>query len=251
MKTLYRKSPLSFALVWIALYCACQTLAYPLSRRIGVTYSAHALFSLPLTAALLGWIWKNGLLARYGLCRPALPARRFLWYLPLLVLASCSLWNGAAVSLPPADTACYMVQMLCVGFLEEVIFRGLLFLALTAEGVKKAAIISSVTFGLGHLLHQVDGSGMELLANLCQVAWAIGLGFLFVLIFHRGGSLLPCILTHAAINCVGAFASEAVLTAEARILWSASRLAIVAAYALVLLKTLPPRELSPVPGPDE
>ena len=104
---------------------------------------------------------------------------------------------------------------------------------------------------LGHLLHQVDGSGMELLANLCQVAWAIGLGFLFVLIFHRGGSLLPCILTHAAINCVGAFASEAVLTAEARILWSASRLAIVAAYALVLLKTLPPRELSPVPGPDE
>ena len=248
MKTLYQKSELSFALVWIAVYCVFQILANPLSDRIGITYSAHALLSLALTAALLRWIIKNGLLTRYGLCKPSLPARRFLWYIPLLVLASHNLWNGVAVNFPPADTACYMVQMLCVGFLEETIFRGLLFLALTGEGVKKAAVISSVTFGLGHLLHQVDGSGMELVANLCQVAGAVGIGFLFVILFYRGGSLLPCIVTHAAINCTGAFANTAGLTAGNRILWSASRLAIVALYALILIRTLPQRPADHRPG---
>ena len=40
-------------------------------------------------------------------------------------------------------------------------------------------------------------------------------------------------------------------TAGARILWSASPLAVAAACALSLLKTLPPRRFSPVPGPDE
>lgn len=40
--------------------------------------------------------------------------------------------------------------MLCVGFLEEMIFRGLLFEAIAKENVKKAIIISSVTFGIRH-----------------------------------------------------------------------------------------------------
>ena len=43
----------------------------------------------------------------------------------------------------------------------------------------------------------------------------------------------------------------AVRTAGARILWSASPLAVAAAFALSLLKTLAPRRFSPVPGPDE
>ncbi len=43
----------------------------------------------------------------------------------------------------------------------------------------------------------------------------------------------------------------AVRTAGARILWSASPLAVAAACALSLLKTLPPRRFSPVPEPDE
>lgn len=43
----------------------------------------------------------------------------------------------------------------------------------------------------------------------------------------------------------------AVRTAGARILGSASPLAVAAACALSLLKTLPPGRFSPVPGPDE
>ena len=43
--------------------------------------------------------------------------------------------------------------MLCVGFMEEVIFRGLLFKAIAKDNAKMAIVISSVTFGLGHVLN--------------------------------------------------------------------------------------------------
>ena len=104
--------------------------------------------------------------------------------------------------------------MLCVGFLEEVIFRGLLFKALAKDNIKSAVVISSVTFGIGHIINLFNGSGMDFVNNLCQIVFAIALGFLLVTIFYRGGSLLPCILVHSAINTLGTFASDAGLTME-------------------------------------
>lgn len=90
--------------------------------------------------------------------------------------------------------------MLCVGFIEEVIFRGFLFKAIAKDNLKSAIIISSVTFGVGHLVNLFNRSGMDLVSNLCQICFAIAVGFLLVTIFYRGGSLLPCIITHSAIN---------------------------------------------------
>lgn len=80
--------------------------------------------------------------------------------------------------------------MLCVGFLEEVIFRGLLFKAIAKDNIKPAVVISSVTFGVGHIINLFNGSGMALVSNLCQIVFAIAVGFLLVTIFYRGGILL-------------------------------------------------------------
>lgn len=132
--------------------------------------------------------------------------------------------------------------MLGVGFVEEILFRGFLFKALEKDNVKTAIIVSSVTFGLGHLVNLINSNGMDLVTNLCQVVGAIALGFLFVTIFYRGGSLLPCILTHAAIDVASCFANEVGLTPEKRILFSLSRAIIVIIYTLILLKTLPKKE---------
>lgn len=92
------------------------------------------------------------------------------------------------------ERICHFCLMLCVGFTEEVIFRGFLFRALAKDNVKTAMIVSGITFGIGHLLNLVNGSGMELAANLSQVAGATAFGFLFVILFYRSGSLLPCIM---------------------------------------------------------
>ena len=239
MKKLYEKNQLTFALVCIAVYCVLQSLANPLNEAIGVEYAASAAFCVVQTLVLFAFIRKNGLLKRYGLCRPSVPASRFLFYVPLVILASGNLWNGVAVNYSPAETACRIVCMLCVGFLEEVIFRGLLFAAIAKNNIKSAVIISSVTFGVGHIINLFNGSGMELLSNLCQVVFAIAVGFLLVTIFYRGGSLLPCILAHAAINTLGTFANDAGLTTQTQLLQMAALVAVTVAYTLVLTKTLP------------
>ena len=239
MENLYQKSELNFALVWIVLYSILQSLANSFNSLIGIEFSANAVVNIVLTVLLFRFLQKNGLFERYGICKTSIPAKSFLWYIPLFILASHNLWNGAAINLPLAGTVCYLIYMLCVGFLEEVIFRGLLFKAMAKDNLKSAIVVSSVTFGLGHLLNLFNGSGMGLVANLCQVMGAIALGFLFVTIFYRSGSLIPCIITHSAIDMVSAFANEATLTAEKRILFSLSRLVIVVAYTFILHKLLP------------
>lgn len=242
MKKLYEKNQLTFSLVWIGIYCVLQSLANPLNEKIGIAYSASALFCVLQAIALWMFIQKNGLQKQYGLCASPFPARRFLYYIPLMVLMSRNFWNGVTVNFPLADTVCYVICMLCVGFVEEVIFRGFLFKALAKDNVTSAIIISSVTFGLGHLLNLVNGSGATLAENLFQVTGAIVIGFLFVILFYRGGSLLPCIIAHSFINTASAFANEAGLTLEKRMVFHLALIGINAAYALILTKTLPVRK---------
>ena len=129
--------------------------------------------------------------------------------------------------------------MLCVGFLEEVIFRGLLFKAIAKDNIKSAVIISSVTFGIGHIINLFNGSGMDLVNNLCQIVFAVAVGFLLVTIFYRGGSLFPCIIVHSTINTLGTFANDSGLTAELHLLQLAVLIVITVAYTLILTRTLP------------
>ena len=239
MKKLYEKNELTFAIVWIVVYCVLQSLANPLNNAIGVAYAASAAFCVLQTVVLFTFIRRNNLLKRYGLCKSPVPARRFLYYVPLVILASGNLWNGFALNYSPAETACRIVCMLCVGFLEEVIFRGLLFESIAKDNIKSAVIISSVTFGIGHIINLFNGSGMDLVNNLCQIVFAIVVGFLLVTVFYRGGSLLPCILVHSAINTLGTFANDMNLTTETHLLHLATLIVITVAYTLILTRTLP------------
>ena len=242
MKKLYEKNELTFAIVWIVIYCGLQSLANPINKIIGIEYSASAFFCIVQTIILFTFIRKNKLEKRYGLCLSPVSAWRFLYYVPLVILASGNLWNGVAIRYSPAETACRIICMLGVGFLEEVIFRGFLFKAIAKNNIKSAIIISSVTFGVGHLINLFNGSGMELVNNLCQIGFAIAVGFLLVTIFYRGGSLLPCIIVHSAINTLGTFANTAELTLAERLLHIVVLIVITVAYTLILTRTLPNKQ---------
>lgn len=242
MKKLYEKSELTFAIVWIVVYCVLQSVANPLNKVIGIEYAASAAFCILQTIVLLIFILKNKLQKRYGLCKSPVPAWRFLFYLPLIALASGNLWNGVALNYSPAATACRIVCMLCVGFLEEVIFRGFLFKAIAKDNIKSAVIISSATFGIGHIINLFNGSGMDFVSNLCQIVFAVAVGFLLVTIFYRGGSLLPCIAVHSAINTLGTFANDTNLTTEMHLLHLAILIVVTVAYTLILTRMLPKKQ---------
>ncbi len=70
MKKLYEKNELTFAIVWIVVYCALQSLANPLNKAIGVAYAASAAFCILQTIVLLIFILKNKLQKKY--CIPSL-----------------------------------------------------------------------------------------------------------------------------------------------------------------------------------
>ena len=193
MERIYRKNPLTLALVWIGAYVVLMSLADGLSAAVGVSKSVTVIVSAVLTAMLLGWVRTGRRAAYFGLAKPDAPAAIMLYYLPLAVMISVNLWHGVALNMSPVETVLYMVSMLFVGVLEEVIFRGLLFRAMAKDNMKAAVIVSSVTFGMGHIVNLL--SGAPLLDSLLQIVYATAVGFLFTVMFLRTGSIEMKILT--------------------------------------------------------
>jgi len=237
MKKLYEKSELGFALVWIGTYCVGMSVFDEISRSIGVESSASAAFAVAASLFLYFWLKKQGKLEYFGLCKPTVPAKAFLFYIPLIAITSKNLWGGVAMHYDAAGTVCFIVKMLCVGFLEELIFRGFLFKAMLRNSVKWAVVVSSVTFGLGHIINLINGSGMGLVENLVQIFFAVLIGFLYVIIFWRGGSLWPCVISHGVFNSLSAFSVEGEGMIQLVILC-----VLTVVYVVVLLKTLPKGE---------
>ena len=100
--------------------------------------------------------------------------------------------------------------MLNIGFIEEIIFRGFLFKMMAKDNVKIAIIVSSITFGIGHIVNLINGA--ELFPTLMQVFYAMAIGYLFVIIFYKSKSLLPCIITHSLFNSLSIFNVENTLS---------------------------------------
>ena len=130
--------------------------------------------------------------------------------------------------------------MCCVGFLEEIIFRGLLFRAMEKDNLRTAVIVSSLTFGLGHIVNLVNGSGRDAVSSLIQIVFAVLVGFVMVLIFLRGKSLVPCILFHSLNNALKVFSAEGSLDPRTEIALNLALIVVVlGGYSLYLLKTFP------------
>lgn len=247
MKKLYEKSEMTLTLILIGVYVLSQSVAQSLNKMIGIEYSASALLMIALTAVLAVFIVKNGLQVKYGLCKTSVPARKFLWFIPLAIIVSRNLWLGVAENLTGWDLAGYLIAMLCVGFVEEILFRGMLFRAIEKDNHTQAVIISSVTFGLGHVVNMLNGIQSNWLASICQIVGAIFIGFLFVTTFDRGGSLWPCIIAHCAIDILSAFANEETLVAhpQLRLIMLGSLIVIIILYLLWLNHALPRKERQP------
>ena len=209
MTTLYNKSRLGFALAAIGVYVMGASIADGLSLQIGYPKSLTLLFHIIYAALLLGWIIKNGLGKEYGLCRGRLPA---VAYLILAGVSSVNLWFGLGMNMPLTETLLFIGSMLCVGFLEELIFRGLLFRAMEKDGLRMAIAVSSITFGIGHIVNLFNASGAALGETVWQIISAAAIGFFFVALFLKSGSLLPCIISHSFINCSSAFANPSAMT---------------------------------------
>ncbi|MBQ4381405.1 MAG: CPBP family intramembrane metalloprotease, partial [Oscillospiraceae bacterium] len=153
------------------------------------------------------FVKKNGLMGKYGLAGWAKNSKAMLWFIPLWLISCLNLFGGFAPDYTMPGLLYAAVSMAFVGFAEELIFRGFLFKAMLKDGnVKAAVIVSSITFGMGHILNLF--TGQNLTETLIQVVFAVAMGFVFTLVFYKSGSLLPGILAHSFIDVTSVLASD-------------------------------------------
>ncbi len=214
MKKIYDKNELNFAFIWIGIYVVLASIGDNVSNLIGISKIVTAPICVILTGVLWYWIHKNELTENYGLCKFQGELKKYLYFIPLVLLASTNIWYGVRLNLSWLETILYMISMLCVGFLEEIIFRGFLFKALCRSNIKRAIFISGITFGFGHIVNLLNGR--DVAETLMQICYAVAIGLLFTIIFYKGKSLWPCIITHSAMNSLSVFANE-----DARTLYNA------------------------------
>lgn len=181
---------------------------------------------------MFGFIKKHNLSEQYGLCSFMGSLKNYLYFIPLGLMISVNLWNGVTMNVSVLETVLFILSMLCVGFIEEVIFRGFLFKAMCKDNIRLAIFVSSITFGLGHIVNLLNGR--ELIPTLLQICYATAIGFLFTIIFYQGKSLLPCIITHSIFNSIAIFAVQR--TQMFSIITSILLCIISLGYALWILK---------------
>ena len=231
IKKLFDKDEVWFAVVWIILYVVSFSNADALSESIGIPKLLTVLCGLMMAIFLYGFIRRNHLKEYLGLCRTKGNYRNLLYFIPLLIISSVNLWNGLTLNSPVPETVLYMVSMCLVGFLEEVIFRGLLFKGMCRSNVTSAMIVSSLTFGMGHIVNLLLGEPP--LDTMLQLVYASAIGFCYTAIFYVGGSILPCILSHAVVNATSAFAVQP--TTKAQVVIAVVQTALSVGYGMWLL----------------
>ena len=204
MKKLYEKSEITFAILWIVIY---TVVTGTLKSKFGFDSLWPMLFLIVLSAALFLFVKRNGLMEKYGLSCWTKNSRAMLWLIPLWIVSCINLSGGLTLKTPVPGVIYAAVSMALVGYVEEQLFRGFLFKAMLKDGsVKAAVIVSSVTFGMGHIMNLF--TGQDLVETLNQVVFAVAVGFVFTLVFYKSGSLLPGILAHSFIDVASVFASN-------------------------------------------
>ena len=171
-------------------------------NRFGLADYRSTLVNTIFTVLLLVLIIAMKRTEYYGLTKVT-DWKNYLYFIPLMVIVSANIWNGIHITNTKQEILFYILTMCNVGFIEEVIFRGFLFNMMAKSNVKRAIIVSSLTFGMGHIVNLLNGA--ELIPTLLQIGYAFAIGYLFVTIYYRSKSLIPCIIAHAVFNSLSVF----------------------------------------------
>lgn len=202
MKKTFEKHENLICYLLIAIYVVVNSYCM---QNFGLADYRSTIINTVFSVALLVWIIYLKRVSYYGLTKVT-NLKEYLYFIPLLLIVSVNLWNGVNVNHTSSKIVFHILTMINVGFIEEIIFRGFLFKMMEKDNVKTAIIVSSITFGIGHVVNLLNGAA--LVPTLMQMCYAVAIGYLFVIIFYKSKSLIPCIIAHAVINALSIFNVE-------------------------------------------
>lgn len=200
MNRLLKKNAILHAIAWIGIYIGCVNVFDIMSESVGVLNLITSLGLSGLSILLVLYLKKQNKLDELGLKHVnKLDYKKMLYFIPLVILAISQFTGKLNTSIELNQIVIFGLLMINVGFIEEVIFRGLLFKAIKDKsGFVRAILISGITFGLGHIVNLMRGMAVE--NQVEQIILAMVIGILLALIVEITHSLIPGIIFHILFN---------------------------------------------------
>ena len=229
MKKLFERHETLFCLVLIVIYILVNSYCI---QNFGIENYKSAIINTIFSIALIVLMITLKRTRYYGLTKVT-NLKKYLYYFPLFLIVSVNLWNGININNSTDEIIFHILTMFNIGFIEEIIFRGFLIKMMAKDNIKSAIIISAITFGIGHIVNLLNGA--ELIPTLIQICYAISIGYLFVIIFYKSKSLIPCIITHSLVNSLSIFNVENSISLYVS---SAFLIIVPIIYAIYINKTI-------------
>ena len=193
----FEKHPYAFSFLLLILFFVINAVGVILADRAGLPPASYALYTeLALVVILVGIVFLLGWWGEIGLRRPQ-SAAALLLYLPALAVLLGNLTFGIYIQNLP-DLVNYFLLACASGFVEELVFRGLMLRAFLPRGEWTAVLVTAFFFGMAHAANALAGS--NLLYVVVQIAYALAIGFGFAAMRLAGGMLWPLMIAHALGN---------------------------------------------------
>lgn len=202
MEKIFKKHETLFTIALIIIYVVVNSY---IMQNFGLVSYQSVIINTILSIFIIILIILLKRVKYYGITKPN-DSKKFLYFVPLFIISLFNLRRGIHVNNATNEIIFYILIMINVGFLEEMIFRGFLFKMMEKNNAKSAIIVSSITFGIGHIVNLLNGA--DFLPTLMQVCYAIAIGYMLVIIFYKSKSIIPCIIFHGVFNSLGIFATD-------------------------------------------
>lgn len=192
---------------------------------------------------------------------PKLKMGTFLVFLPCMAVAVnnfpfITFFTGKAwISEKPLYVVFYGAVCLSVGFFEEMAFRGCIFTVVLQRmkksrlGVFFAIVISSVIFGLVHLVNLFAGGSVG--GVILQTGYSFLIGGMCAVILVKTKNIWYCVVLHGVYNFAGGVVPECgggvIWDTPTVILTTVVALA-VAAYVILQILKIRPEEITALLG---
>jgi len=191
------RHPFRFSLLLLVLLVLVQAAAVVIAGLAGLPASRVGLYTeIALALILVVLISRLRWWDAIGFRKLEHPAS-LLIFLPALALPLGNLTFGITVTQLAALLG-FAALAIASGFVEEVIFRGLMLRAFMPSGQWKAVVIPAGLFGLAHALNVFAGSNP--LAAAVQVGYALAIGFGFGAMALKSRLIWPLALAHGLGN---------------------------------------------------
>ena len=225
MEKIFNKYENIFTIALIVIYVVVNSY---LMQKFGYTSIQSVIFNTIMSVLIIVLIIAIKRVKFYGITKAEKP-KKFFYFIPLIIISLFNLRNGIHINNSSSEVIFHILTMLNIGFLEEIIFRGFLFKMMEKDNVKSAIIVSSITFGIGHIVNLLNGA--DLIPTLLQVCYAIAIGYMLVMVFYKSNSIIPCIIFHSVFNSLSIFN-----TGNSNILSSIILIVISLTYAIYINK---------------